>query len=189
MLQPLWPLNSVVNAPHPEITREGFVVRGLVAFSFALRAIEDEPNPCNRRLAQSVMKIVATENEEIVVVTQWEISRQLRTRGHDPVCSVEIRSDGHYLDSDTVWRTARTVFDDRGIREVIPVAQPILQMAKVRRLIKSDGFVVVKRPVGAIGFDRQSTQWWTRGPLRLLLYAVLQQFTGRRGHSLKDGRS
>lgn len=159
-------------------------MKGLVAFSFGLRAIEQEPNPCNIRLAQSVMNILATEKDEVVVVSQWEISRQLRAHGCDPIRSVELRSDGSYLDSETVWRTAREVFEEHGVREVIPVAHPTLQMAKVRRLIKSNGFVVMKEPVGTIGFDRQSTQWWTRGPLRLLLYAIVQQVTGRRGHSL-----
>jgi hypothetical protein len=96
---------------------------------------------------------------------------------------VELRPDGSYLDSDIVWGTARRVFEQHGISEVIPVAQPFLQMTKVRQLIKSDGFVVLDRPVGTVGFDRQSTQWWTRGPLRLLWYAILQQFTGRRGNS------
>jgi hypothetical protein len=160
-------------------------MKGLVAFSFALRAIEDEPNPCNRRLAQSVMGIVATEKDDILVVSQWEVSRQLRANGHEPECSVELRPDGSYLDSDIVWDTARKVFERHGISEVIPIAQPILQMTKVKRLIKSDGFVVIERPIGAIGFDAQSTQWWTRGLLRLLLYAVLQQFTGRRGNPSK----
>ncbi len=155
-------------------------MKGLVAFSFALRAIEQEPNPCNRRLAQSVMNIVATEKDEVVVVSQWEISRQLRAHGQRPAGSVELRPDG-YLDSDMVWGSARKVFEQLGIREVIPVAQPVLQMTKVKRLIKSDGFVVLERPVGTIGFDGESTQWWTRGPLRLLLYAMLQELTRWRG--------
>jgi hypothetical protein len=167
----------------PGALGERGVMKGLVAFSFALRAIEDEPNPCNSRLAYSVMGIVATEKDDVLVVSQWEISRQLRANGHEPECSVDLQPDGSYLDSDIVWGTAKKVFEEHGINEVIPIAQPILQMRKVKRLIRSDGFVVVERPVGAVGFDAQSTQWWTRGPLRLLLYAILQQFTGLHGHS------
>jgi hypothetical protein len=162
----------------------GVVVKGLVAFSFALRAVEEEPNPCNVRLAETVLRIIAAEKDEIVVVSQWEVSRHLRTNGHEPLCSVELRPDGEYLDSDAVWVTARKVFELNGISEVIPVAQPVLQMTKVKRLIKADGFVVIERPVGMVGFDRQSTQWWTRGPLRLILYAILQQVTGQRGHGM-----
>ena len=47
-------------------------MKGLVAFSFGLRDIEHEPNPCNVRLAQAVMEIIAGEQGEVVVVSQWE---------------------------------------------------------------------------------------------------------------------
>jgi len=153
-------------------------VKGLVAFSFALG--ENEPNPCNVRLARAVRHIVGTESEELVRVAQWEVARALLplpmarvVRGH--------RSNRAYLDSEEVMSQAAEVFRELGITEVIPVANPFLHLTKCRALVRKEGFIPLKRKIGWIGFYWKSIQWWTRDPFRFLLYAVLQKLTGWRG--------
>ena len=155
---------------------------GLVAFSFAARAEPEEPNPCNVRLAHAVDRIVSAQKETVVLVAQWEIARALRRSR--PFHVVGPRPDGRYLDSADVWNDASPLLRKAGVTRVIPVAHPVLHRAKVSRLIRRDGFEVLPEPIGHIGFDRspRNTQWWTRGPIRLCVYAVLQALTGRGGH-------
>lgn len=164
-------------------------MQGIVVFSFALREESQEPNPCNVRLAQETERISSTVIGDAVIVSQWEVSRKLRTDGYEPSYSVELRTDGTYLDSEGVWNDAKAVFTKMGITEVIPVAQPFLQMRKVRQMIAADGFTVVQMPIGRIGFDKLSTQPWTRSRMRLLFYAVKQVLTGARGHNGKQTAS
>ena len=152
-------------------------MKGLVAFSFASGAIE--PSLCNRRLARAVERILDKEKEEVVVIAQWEIASSTWA---SLACVVkEHRQKGAYLDSDEVMAQAARVFNERGITKVIPVANPFLHLAKCRTLVRDAGFTPIKQKIGWIGFYRESLQWWTRGPFRLLLYAVLIKLTGRRG--------
>lgn len=157
---------------------------GMVCFSFALRAEDEEPNPCNIRLAKVAERIVdELGGEEVVVVAQWEIARQLRADGYVVAKSVELPADGSYLGSEDVWEDAKDVFKYYDIeKSICPVANPFLHLTKVKKMIVADGWWIIDRKIGRIGFDKLSTQWWTRGPLRLLLYAVLQKLTGLRGH-------
>lgn len=154
---------------------------GLVAFSFALRDVDREPNPCNIRLAKAVERIIQSEYREVVAITQWEITRQLKRDGCMVAHSVELRKDGKYLDSEGVWEEAKEIFRRMGITEVIPVAQPFLQMIKIKAMIQADGFEVIDREIGRIGFDKESNQPWTRGPIQLFVYALRQKLTGSRG--------
>lgn len=151
-------------------------MKGLVAFSFALG--KEEPNPCNVRLAKAVERIVDTEKEPVVVVVQWEIAKALNW---PTVFVVEKhRRSGAYLDSEGVMAQAADIFQDYGITEVIPVANPFLHLTKCRALVRQHGFKSLKRKIGWIGFYKKSLQWYTRGPVRCFIYAVLQKFTGRR---------
>lgn len=154
---------------------------GVVAFSFGLRDRSEEPGPCNRRLARATQELVARASEPVVVVAQWEVA--LALPASLPVHVVDHAPDGRYLDTERVWGLAAPVLQRAGVHRVVPVAQPVLHRAKASRLIRRDGFEPVRRPVGWIGFDssRRNTQWWTRGPLRLVLYALLQAATGRAG--------
>lgn len=155
---------------------------GVVAFSFGSRSQAEEPNPCNLRLARAVDRIVAAQDEPVALVAQWEIARGLQHSRPDRV--VGPLPDGRYLDTADVWDDAAPLLREAGVRRVIPVAHPVLHRAKVSRLIRRDGFQVVRVPIGRIGFDSsaRNAQWWTRGPLRLGVYAVLQALTGRGGH-------
>ena len=88
---------------------------------------------------------------------------------------------GAYLDSEEVMAQASLVFTARDVLKVIPVANPFLHLAKCRQLVAKAGFTPVRRKIGWIGFCPESIQWWTRGPIRLLAYAVIQKLFGRRG--------
>ena len=150
---------------------------GIVAFSFGLS--EEEPNEANRALAELVQDI--SSEIHCVVVAQWEIAKALRTTPAQ--CVVMHHSiAGKYLDSEEVMAQAAKLFRERGITEVLPIAQPFLHLAKCKTLVRKSGFTLVPyHPPHGIPFPKDSKQWWTRGPLQLLLYAVLQKFLGRRG--------
>ena len=149
---------------------------GIVVFSFALRSEEEEPNPCNKRLALAAERVIASQGSGATVVAQWEVARKLEPDGYALNHVVNLPADGSYLDSEGVWAEAREVFRQNGVKIVYPIAQPFLQMTKVRKMIEKDGFTVMKSKIGIaeIGFDKESTQWWTRGSVRLFTYGVLQ---------------
>jgi len=154
---------------------------GVVAFSFGLRAPEEEPNPCNRRLAAATARIIRQTSVPVVLIAQWEIAKAL-----PPTMAVHVvgdAPDGGYLDTERVWQVAAPILRGEGVRRVIAVAQPVLHRAKAHRLMRADGFEPLPAPVGWIGFDSgaRNRQWWTRGPVRLLLYALMQAATGRAG--------
>lgn len=154
---------------------------GVVAFSFGLRGPEEEPNPCNVRLARATRRVLDEAATPIVLVSQWEVALALPSSATAHVVKAPV--DGRYLDTDRVWAEAAPVLRQAGVRRVVAVAQPLLHRAKAHRLIRRDGFEPVRPRIAWIGFDSsaRNTQWWTRGPLRLLLYAVLQSVTGRAG--------
>ena len=152
---------------------------GIVAFSFA-RHLINEPNPCNVRLAAEIERLIKGAEGSALVVSQWEVNLALPlgTAGYSVI---EHRSLDEYLDSEEVMSQAAEFFRKHNITRVIVVAQPFLQLAKCRKLARTEGFTVIKKKINKIGFYKDSSQWWTRGPVRLLAYAVLQILFGRRG--------
>ncbi|MEI7690460.1 MAG: hypothetical protein WCI63_02455 [bacterium] len=148
--------------------------RGIVAFSFAQEKIE--PSPCNFRLAEAVKRIVEAEEGELVIISQWEVAIKLIKDGIKVTHVVEPLLDWSYLDSVDVWAEARLYFAHLEIEEVVIVANPFIHAYAIERMIRKDGFKICQQydtTIGRIGFDSQSLQWWTRGPLRLLLYSAL----------------
>lgn len=156
---------------------------GLVAFSFALREEQDEPNPCNQRLGDIVAAIAATE-PDLMIVSQWEVTRHLDSLGIAVATTVELPTDGSYLDSRMVWNTAKATFSAHDITRVIAVSQPFLQLGAVKSMIRRDGFTVIDYPIPAIGFDTSplNTQPWTKSAYALLIYAIKVRLSGRHGH-------
>jgi hypothetical protein len=115
---------------------------GVVTSSFGLRLPDEEPDPCNVRLARAAHRVLDTSATPVVLVSRRA-----------------------------------------GVRRVVAVAQPLLHRAKAHRPVREDGFEPVRQRLGWIGSDssRRNTQWWTRGPLRLLAHALVQSSTGRAG--------
>jgi len=150
-------------------------MKGMVIWSFALR--ENEPSPCNIRLAEAVKRILEAEPDDLVIISQWEVAKKLQEDGIEIYRIIEPFSDGSYLDSTDIWEVARRCFSKMGVEEIIGVANPFIHGYVVERMIKKDGFAYVSSHdylVGKVGFDRLSLQWWTRGPIRFLIYAVLK---------------
>jgi hypothetical protein len=150
---------------------------GLVAYSFALG--KTEPNPKNILLAEEVERTVKEETalgNEVAVVSQWEIAEALKIK---PFHVVRQKED--YLDSDMVTAEASEVFHQQGVTQVIVVANPFLHLWLCRSRVQKAGFEVIKKKIKKIGFYKDSLQWWTRGPIRLIFYLIRMKLTGKRG--------
>lgn len=163
---------------------------GIIAFSFALTQDEVNkrfPNQCNKTLARITRiltrNILTTRNVPVVVL-QWEIGLDYdmfaRTGVLPDLIVEKHRELGKYLDSEEIIAQAIPLFKHEGVTKVISVAQ-WLQNFKCRALLKKAGFQVLPVKIGKIGFCKDSLQWWTRGPIRLVIYTVLQVLFGRRG--------
>lgn len=153
----------------------------LVAFSFSAYADPDVSGPCNERLADEVVRI-ARESEPDWVVAQREVAQALKKRGVK-VDHVVTGSGDLYLDCEAVWKESREWLKAKPISTITPIAQPFLQLRKVRHLIRKDGFALGAPKIRPVGFDDSTAnvQWWTKGRARLVVYAALQLMTGRRG--------
>jgi hypothetical protein len=150
-------------------------VRAVVAFSFGMRDMPSEPNPCNVRLARAAERIVERQAGDTLLIAQWEIAKQLKRDGAH-VYRVVSSADGEYLDTDKVWQKALDSLTCHNVDSVIPVAQPFLHRHKIGKLIRDSGISVKREPVGWIGFDssKDNLQWWTKGPIRLIAYSIMQ---------------
>jgi len=166
-------------------------VIGIVAFSFGMRDEPLEPNPCNVRLGNAVIRILdrvlVERGDNVCLVAQWEIARSLRQADlkFEPLIEVPLNVDGSYLDSEGVWEKAVQEFRQREVTAVIPVCHRFLQMTKVKGLVKANPeFRLItdyEKLIGDIGFDPESNQPWTRSKSALLRYAVKQKLTGAHG--------
>lgn len=156
---------------------------GVIGLSFALRAGR-EPNPCNVKLARETERVVAllkAEGHQVVVVSQWEIALSLPWVPAWCVVSGH-RTKGSYLDSDEVIFQAKTFFDKcGGVDEVVIVANPFIHLQGARSKAKGFGLKVRKVAIRWIGFDKESDQWQTRGPVRAFVYTVGRVLFGRFG--------
>lgn len=159
-------------------------MKGMIVFSFAFR--KEGHSSCNVRLAQAakriVEKIAAEEDEFVVVVAQRTTAAILKELGV-PVAHVIKKMPG-YEGSEEVLRQAEEIFRmNPEITEVIPVAQPFLQLTKCVQLVKNAGYVCwsflrLVWEIGWIGFDWHSVQPWTRDLFRLVFYTFRQMFLG-----------
>lgn len=155
----------------------------IVGFSFALAEIE--PNICNISLAEEIKRIAEIkrlQGYEVCIVSQWEISEALKnTVNFKP--NLTVYKDGEkYLSSDYVVNKSLIYAQERNIKDIIIIANPFIHLFFCRRLFKKSGFNVLKEKIKWIGFYKKSIQWWTRGPIRLLVYIILIVLFGRRGH-------
>jgi len=147
----------------------------ILAFSFALG--EEEPNPCNVRIAKEVERLLhewTIRGNPVFIVAQWEVALQLEADCYE-VDLVVSPGNENYLGSREVWEASKDILMEEDITNVVPVCQ-WLQMFKVRSLISKDGYNVLGEELGKVGFwnSPMNLQWWTKGPVRLCLYAALQ---------------
>lgn len=155
-------------------------MKGMIVYSFAWRT--EGHSPCNIRLAEAAKRIDAMDTEPIMIFAQRTTARALKELGIS--CHIVQKVPG-YEGSEEVTRQAAELFRKHGIVEVIPVAQPVLQLTKCILLIRKEGFITqpfqhLAGQIGWIGFDACSVQPATRDPIRLVLYTVCQTLFGYR---------
>lgn len=150
----------------------------IVAFSFGLRGL-GEPGTTNKKLSNIVEKL-KRENPLTMIVSQWETAMCLSQKAHYVV--EKHRTPGKYLDSEEVAEQAIEFLEciaPKNEWKIIVVAIPFLHIQKCVKLFP--GFEVSAAKTGWIPFDRKSIQWWTRDPIRLVIYGVLQKLLGYKG--------
>ena len=148
---------------------------GMIAFSYGLTRLE--PYRANALLAMEATRIRLAERHDVKVAAQWEVAL-----GMDNVDLVIGPYLTAYLDSTAVISEAKSrLFEPLGITEVIPIAQTFLHYRSVCGQLEAAGLTVVKRPIQKTRHTTESLQWWTRGPMRLSLYAARQRLTGYHG--------
>jgi len=156
-------------------------IKAVVGFSFGLT--KNEPNQCNIRLAREVERIAQREREKgnsVIIVTQWEVSFSLSSPFLPHFIIWEHRDARSYLDSDEVAGQATEFLRQQAekmgekINGVIPIANPFLHLALCRRLLKKKEWNVPQVKIRWIGFLPKSSQWFTRGPIRLIVYSFLR---------------
>lgn len=164
---------------------------GVLAFSFS--QIQEEldkkrANPCNRNIAVMLSCLASRKDIHFSIVAQWEIMlNNFLEPKIEPILVVEKhREEGEYLNSEEIIAQAIPVFRALGITKIISIAQ-WLQNFKCRALLKRAGFEIIPLrkflswKTRKIGFCKNSLQWWTHGPIQLMVYTALQILFGRRG--------
>jgi|GEM_PF-1179678 len=155
---------------------------GIVALSFAKRAVE--PNPVNIRIAQAADVVdddIQQMGEPTIVVAQWEVARALPSNSVNLIVTQQDatnmdRNGKPYLDSQDVLNKAFPLFRAYGVTDVVVVANPFLHLQAAEALVRKAGFTVIKHRMPFVGFDKspKNLQWWCRGPLRFMLYLAIQ---------------
>jgi hypothetical protein len=149
---------------------KGMEMKGMIVYSFAWR--RNENSPCNVRLALAAKRIMKAQAEPILIFAQRTTASVLKEFGVD--CYVVKKQSG-YEGSEESTRQAVELFRQKGVTEVIPVAQPVFQLTKCIQLVRKEGFKTLSfwklaRMIGWIGFDRLSVQPATRDPFQLVFY-------------------
>lgn len=155
-------------------------MKGIIVYAFAWR--KRGHSPCNERLATAALRIASSLQEPVTIVAQRTVASVL-SELHSSCHVIEKRSG--YEGSEEVTEQADVIFRRLGITEVIPVAQPVLQLIKYQGLLEATGYTTpsywdLTRMIGWIGFDPQSVQPQTRSAGHLLYYTAKQILTGYR---------
>lgn len=165
---------------------------GLLGASFSLREGQ-EPNPSNLQVASEVYRIykeLRDEDYKVWIVLQWEVAVAWRQLGYpEGLITAEIGQlpNGDYLGTREVYDEAREIFEQMGVAYFVGVAKFFIHQPYLYWLARKDFRLIWKRTRG-VKFDRQSDQWWCRGPLRLILY-TLRALTGAHGYNGKQAKA
>ena len=161
--------------------------------SFSLR--EDEPNPCNVRLAKEVERIsdnLVSNGHLPVVVVQWEIDLALRRLGAD-VVNWDYKVIGpfdtdEYLGTEELITEASSFFQSFGATKFVAVANPFIHQQYVYFLARKH-FKLMLRRVRWIGFDKQSSQWWCRSWWQFLYQTARLAMGASHGYDGKQAKA
>lgn len=150
----------------------------VIAYSFGFRKDRQGvyPGTSNEALAKVVDRVCRETGAAAIL--QWEIEKCVNAEVPRSLVIREHTIKGKYLDREEVTAQAVGYMNHLSVKEAILVAHPFLHRRKCKKLLEQGGIKVVIAKTGRVPFDTKSEQWWTRGPLRLLLYAVLQLLFG-----------
>ncbi len=167
----------------------------VLAASFSLR--EEEPNPCNWRIAIETMRIcrdLRDRGDIVVLVAQWEVGLALRRLisaerlAEYGFMEIGQYADGRYLGTVELYQEAKSYADVVGASHITAVANPFIHLPYLYWLARSD-FELRFRPIRWIGFDSRSTQWWCRSWYRLLYYTVKVAVFKDHGHNNRQAQA
>ena len=132
------------------------------------------PGAANRALGKIIDKVSCQYPEDLVIV-QAPLDECVTTTPDYMITFEE------YINSEEVIELALSFLQERKITKIRLIAHPFLHRFQCARLLRRYGFDVETVPTGWVPFDRHSDGWWTRGPLKLLAYAIFQTLTGLSG--------
>lgn len=162
------------------MVRVGLNPRPIIGFSFGYR--KNNPGDSNRRLIDAVretpdyfVRPLYLQYELAACINDIEERRQLRGVVYGP------RIAGEYLNSDECADQFAEMLKRDGHKEVDVLAHPFIHRWYCARTMRKRGFSVGIIKTGWISFDKKNEQWWTRGPIRCVLYCAIGFiFKGRR---------
>ncbi len=140
----------------------------IFAFSFG-DSKEHGPGKSNFALGKIIDEVSCQFPEDLVIV-QAPLDKCVTTTPDHLIAFEE------YINSEKVIERAIPFLKENGVQQIRLVAHPFLHRFQCARLLRRYGFEVEIVPTGWVPFDRHSDGWWTRGPLRLLAYAILTIF-------------
>lgn len=158
-------LRSRLIKPSPDFDLAACEV--ILAQSFGLRA--DGPGVSNEALAEVVRSLHLRHG--LPMVLQWEVADCLTDL---PMAGVirEHEEPGKYLDSREVLLQSWSICQAHGWKRAVVVAHPD-HAWRVARIAHKLGFQVAVANTSQVPYDPESTQVWTRGPVRFLLREVV----------------
>lgn len=139
----------------------------IIAQSFGLR--EKDPGLSNKALANYVKHLHLKYS--LPLVLQWEIADCLPDMPKAGVIRHH-RTKGEYLDTREVLIQAKEICQSKIWSRALIVAHPD-HMWRVARTAEKLGFIVVIADTGSIPYDKDSTQWWTKGRGHFLPYDLM----------------
>lgn len=178
----------------------------VLAVSFSLR--EQEPNPCNVRIAEEAFRIsdeLIAEGHVPFLVAQWEVDlalNQLRSAvdfgnrlsesevfGNTTIPylgSVSQPADDSYLSTKEVYEVALPKFQEEECTHFVGVAQPFIHQPYLYWLARRD-FKLLWRKTRDIGFDPESTQPWCRSRTQFARQSVRLLLGSEHGYNGRQG--
>jgi len=141
-------------------------LKAIFGFSFG-GSQEHGPGASNVALGEIIDKVSCQYPEDFVVV-QSPLDKCV-TKSNFIITSKK------YINTEKVIQRAIPFLKEYDVDRIQLVAHP-LHRFQCSRLLRRYGFRVEVVPTGWVPFDQHSDGWWTRGPLRLIAYAILTIF-------------
>lgn len=171
--------------------------------SFSLR--EDEPNPCNIRIAKEAIRIcrkLTRQGHTPVLALQWELDlalskfgkliegswQEIIDQGGWAYFVIGQYDDGRYLGTEELMNEALPFFEKFKATHFVAVANPFIHQQYTYWLARKH-FKLMLRRVSWIGFDKESTQWWCRSWWQFVFQTVRLALRIEHGHGGRQAKA